>query len=165
MGGVTLLTFPANASFRTLEPVMTTLPTTEAVPPPPPDDLRSRSVAMHDDPRFRELRRRLLRFVVPMTFAFLAWYLLYVVMSGSARGVLDTRVVGSVNLALVFGVLQFVSTFGIAWWYSLYANRSFDPLADELRAELMREGPPGPDGEDRTPDGDSGAVPAQEGHS
>lgn len=163
---------------------MTTQPTTEAVPPPPPDDLRSRSVAMHEDPRFQELKRRLLRFVVPMTIAFLAWYLLYVVMSGYARGVLDTQVVGSVNIALIFGVLQFVSTFGIAIWYSLYANRRFDPLADELRAELMRgldddgkgDGQDGPAGQDAPPapagagvrddDGDEGGtVPAQEGRS
>lgn len=115
---------------------MTTLPSTSEAQQPPPNDLRARSVAMHTDPRFEELRGRLLRFVVPMSVAFLAWYLLYVVMSAYARGVMGTQLVGSVNVALVFGVLQFASTFGIAIWYSRYANRRLDPLADELREEL-----------------------------
>jgi uncharacterized membrane protein (DUF485 family) len=118
---------------------MTTLPTMSEAQPPPPNDLRARSVVMHTDPRFEELRSRLLRFVVPMTVAFLGWYLLYVVMSGYARGVMGTQVVGSVNVALLFGVLQFVSTFAIAIWYSRYANRRLDPLAEELRGELVPE--------------------------
>jgi uncharacterized membrane protein (DUF485 family) len=120
--------------------------TTDSVPAggdprAPGGDLESRSVAMHDDPRFRELRGRLLRFVVPLTIAFLTWYLLYVVMSVYGRGVMDNKVAGHFNVALVFGLLQFVSTFGIAIWYSRYAGRRLDPLADELRAEL--EGTPG----------------------
>ncbi|RMI45861.1 DUF485 domain-containing protein [Streptomyces triticirhizae] len=103
-------------------------------------DLEARSAAMHADPRFDELRRRLLRFVVPASIAFFAWYLLYVLMSAYARGVMSTEVVGSANIALFFGLLQFVTTFGIAILYSRYANRRYDPLADELRDEL--EGQP-----------------------
>src|SRR5690606_8044306 len=105
-------------------------------PGPSGNDLEVRSVAMHDDPRFRELRSRLLRFVFPLSIGFLTWYLLYVVMSVYARDFMATKVVGSVNIALVFGLLQFVSTFGIAIWYSRYAGRRLDPLADQLRQEL-----------------------------
>ena len=93
-------------------------------------------VAMHSDPRFLDLKRRLTGFVFPASVAFLAWYLLYVVMSVYARGVMSTVLFGDVNVALVFGVLQFVTTFGIAILYSRYANRRLDPVADELRAEL-----------------------------
>ncbi|WP_129841010.1 DUF485 domain-containing protein [Streptomyces sp. RFCAC02] len=103
---------------------------------PPGGDLEARSAAMHDDPRFRELRSRLVRFVLPASVVFLAWYLLYVLMSAYARGVMAHKIVGSANVALVFGLLQFVTTFGIAILYSRYAGRRFDPLADELRAEL-----------------------------
>ncbi|MBL1065589.1 DUF485 domain-containing protein [Streptomyces sp. 7-21] len=119
--------------------------TTRSVPegtePPPGEDLTARSVAMHDDPRFHDLRARLLRFVVPVSIGFLAWYLLYVLMSAYARGVMATDIVGSFNVALVFGLLQFVTTFGIAIAYSRYAGRRFDPLADELRGELESGGP------------------------
>lgn len=117
--------------------------TTDSVPEatqPPDDDLAVRSTAMHDDPRFRELRSRLLRFVVPASIAFLAWYLLYVLMSAFARDVMSTEVIGSFNVALLFGMLQFVSTFGIAVWYSRYTHRRFDPLAAQLREELETGG-------------------------
>jgi uncharacterized membrane protein (DUF485 family) len=36
---------------------------------------------------------------------------------------------------LVFGLLQFLSTFLIAWMYSRYANRELDPIAGKLDRE------------------------------
>lgn len=93
-------------------------------------------LAMEQDPRFVELRRRFRAFAFPMTVAFLVWYLVYVLMSAYARGFMDTKLVGNINVALVFGLLQFASTFLIAWLYSRYAARQLDPTADELRAEL-----------------------------
>lgn len=91
---------------------------------------------------FQELRRRFRRFAFPMTAAFLSWYLLYVVLSGWARGFMGTELVGSINIALVFGLLQFVSTFGIAYLYSRHAERRLDPLADKVRADILAEGTP-----------------------
>jgi uncharacterized membrane protein (DUF485 family) len=38
---------------------------------------------------------------------------------------------------LLLGLLQFVSTFLIAWYYSRYAARRLDPLADQIGAELQ----------------------------
>jgi uncharacterized membrane protein (DUF485 family) len=70
-----------------------------------------------------------------MTAAFLAWYLLYVVLSGWARGFMNTKLFGNINVALVFGLLQFVSTFLIAWAYARHADRKLDPLARKLRDE------------------------------
>ncbi|RKN46753.1 DUF485 domain-containing protein [Streptomyces hoynatensis] len=118
---------------------MTTSPTSEGSEPPLAVT-EARAVAMHDDPRFRELRARLVRFVLPASVVFLAWYLLYVLLSAYADGLMSTKVVGNANVALFFGLLQFVTTFGIAILYSRYANRSLDPLADELRAELEGSG-------------------------
>ncbi len=83
-------------------------------------------------PEFAQLRSRYRGFVVPATAAFLAWYLLYVVMSNWAAGFMNTQVVGNINVALVFGLLQFVTTFGLAWVYSRYSNAKLDPLAREL---------------------------------
>lgn len=96
----------------------------------------STSTSTAYDPRFRRLRGRHRGFAFPMTVAFLAWYLLYVVLSAYARDFMATRVAGHVNLALVLGLGQFVSTFLIAAAYARYAQRRLDPLADELRAEL-----------------------------
>jgi uncharacterized membrane protein (DUF485 family) len=96
--------------------------------------------AMAATPEFDGLRRSLRSFVFPMTVAFLTWYLLYVVLSAYARGFMGARIVGNINVAFVFGILQFVSTFGIAWLYSRYAAAKIDPVADRLRAELEAPG-------------------------
>ncbi len=88
---------------------------------------------------FQQLKRSLRRFVFPATAAFLAWYLLYVLMSAYARGFMDNQLFGNINVAYVFGLLQFVSTFGLAFLYSRYAAKHFDPTADRIRERL--EGP------------------------
>lgn len=117
----------------------TTQPPADAREPDQRADLASRSAALHDDPRFRELRGRLLRFVIPASAGFLGWYLLYVLMSAYARGFMSTKVVGDANVALIFGLMQFVTTFGIAMLYSRHADRRLDPVADRLRKELEGE--------------------------
>jgi uncharacterized membrane protein (DUF485 family) len=89
---------------------------------------------LHDSPDFDDLRRRYLRFVVPWTVAFLSWYLLYVIMSNWAGDFMAIKVIGNINVALIFGLLQFVSTFLIAWLYARYMDRNVDPLARRLVA-------------------------------
>jgi uncharacterized membrane protein (DUF485 family) len=88
---------------------------------------------------FAQLRRSMRRFVVPMTAAFLGWYGLYVLMSAYARDFMTTKVAGNVNVALVFGLLQFVSTFLIAWLYARFADRHLDPVAERLRLRLAAD--------------------------
>ena len=85
---------------------------------------------------FAGLRRALRRFVFPMTAAFFLWYALYVLLSAYARGFMAIKLIGNINVALVLGLLQFVSTFVIAWIYSRYADKHLDPVADKIRAEL-----------------------------
>ena len=87
---------------------------------------------LSESAEFEELRSRFRRFVVPATIAFMAWYLLYVVMSNWANDFMSTQVVGNVNVAVVFGLLQFASTFLIAILYGRYMNDRVDPLAREL---------------------------------
>ena len=87
---------------------------------------------LHASSEFRELKRRYRGFVFPATVAFLSWYLLYVVLSNWAGGFMSTKVVGNINVALVFGLLQFASTFALAWVYSRYSTERLDPLAREL---------------------------------
>ena len=85
---------------------------------------------------FAALRRRFRNFVVPTTVAFLAWYFLYVLLSTYAPSVMETRVFGDVNLGIVLGLGQFVSTFLITQLYVRHAARSTDPIADEMRERL-----------------------------
>ncbi|POM23065.1 hypothetical protein BTM25_52710 [Actinomadura rubteroloni] len=100
--------------------------------PSAPDQAAFLSLA--ESPEFARLRSAFRRFVLPMTVAFLVWYLLYVVLSAYARGFMGTKVVGNINVALVFGLLQFVSTFLIAWSYERYARRRLEPLAAAVGA-------------------------------
>jgi uncharacterized membrane protein (DUF485 family) len=87
-------------------------------------------------PEFTELRRRFRSFAVPMTVAFLAWYLLYVLLSTYAHDFMATKVFGNVNIGILLGLGQFVTTFLITTLYVRHAGRSTDPIADEMRGRL-----------------------------
>ena len=91
---------------------------------------------VQDSDEFVELRRRFRRFVFPLTAGFLAWYFLYAVLSAYAHDFMATKVVGNINVGVIFGVLQFVSTFAITMWYVRWADREFDPTADALRERI-----------------------------
>jgi uncharacterized membrane protein (DUF485 family) len=85
---------------------------------------------------FGRLRKTLRGFVFPVTIAFFLWYALYVFLSAYARGFMGAKIVGNINVGLVFGLLQFVSTFLIAWWYARWASRKLGPLADQIRERI-----------------------------
>jgi len=46
---------------------------------------------------------------------------------------------GNINIGLIFGLLQFVSTFAITIAYVRWADRNFDAAAEKLR-DHMDEG-------------------------
>ncbi|MCV2490543.1 DUF485 domain-containing protein [Geodermatophilus sp. YIM 151500] len=87
-------------------------------------------------PEFQELKRRFRAFAFPMTVAFLVWYLLYVLLSTYAPDFMGTPVFGDVNVGILFGLAQFVSTFAITHVYVAHANKRTDPIADEMRERL-----------------------------
>jgi uncharacterized membrane protein (DUF485 family) len=93
-------------------------------------------LAAQRSPEFVELKRRFRRFAFPMTVAFLVWYLLYVLLSTYASDFMSTQVFGNVNVGLLFGLLQFVSTFAITHLYVAHADKNTDPIADEMRNRL-----------------------------
>jgi uncharacterized membrane protein (DUF485 family) len=95
--------------------------------------------AVQQSEEFARLRHALRSFIFPMTVAFFLWYALYVLLSAYARGFMSVKLIGNINVALIFGLLQFATTFLIAWYYSRYAARKLDPLADEIRAKLDKE--------------------------
>ena len=86
--------------------------------------------------RFQELRQRHRSFVFPMALAFLLWYFAYVLLADYAAGFMSTKVWGNINVGLILGLLQFVSTFAITGWYVSYSNRRLDPIAAEIRNEI-----------------------------
>jgi len=82
---------------------------------------------------FQEVRSRYLRFVVPGVAVFFVWYLAYLVTATTAPGLMAHPVVGAMNVAMLAGLGQFLSTFLFAWAYARHARLRRDRAALELR--------------------------------
>ncbi|WP_308797512.1 DUF485 domain-containing protein [Agromyces silvae] len=95
--------------------------------------------AVQESPEFQQLRRRHRRFVFPVLGACLVWYLAYVLLAVYAHDLMSTRVWGSVNLAMVLGLAQVITTFAVTTWYVSFANRRLDPLAGQIRDEILAD--------------------------
>ncbi|MFE0516117.1 DUF485 domain-containing protein [Streptomyces sp. NPDC058964] len=85
---------------------------------------------------FGDLRRSYRSFAFPLTIAFIAWYLLYVLLSNYAGDFMGTKVAGNINVALVLGLAQFLTTFLIAWWYARHAAARLDPKAEAIKSRM-----------------------------
>lgn len=86
--------------------------------------------------RFQELKHKHRSFVFPLAVAFLLWYFAYVLLADYAHEFMSTRVFGNINVGLLLGLGQFVTTFAITTWYVSYANKKLDPIAEEIRNDL-----------------------------
>src|SRR5689334_24883456 len=79
--------------------------------------------AVQASPEFQRLRRTHRSFVFPVLGACLAWYFAYVLLASYAHDFMSTRVFSSVNIAMVLGLAQAVTTFAVTLWYVHYANQ------------------------------------------
>jgi uncharacterized membrane protein (DUF485 family) len=109
--------------------------------PPPSRAARSlpsteEFTAVQESAEFGELRRSHRSFAFPLTVAFIAWYLVYVLLSNYAGDFMGTKLFGNVNVALVLGLAQFLTTFLIAWWYSRHAAAQLDPKAEAIKSRM-----------------------------
>jgi uncharacterized membrane protein (DUF485 family) len=93
-------------------------------------------VEMQESAEFGELRRSHRSFAFPLTVGFILWYLLYVLLSNYAGDFMGHKLFGNVNVALVLGLAQFLTTFLIAWWYSRHAATQLDPKADAIKSRM-----------------------------
>ncbi|WP_367324149.1 DUF485 domain-containing protein [Streptomyces sp. HUAS ZL42] len=109
---------------------------------PPPSKTQTRLptteefVEVQESADFGELRRSYRSFAFPLTVAFIAWYLLYVLLSNYAGDLMGTKVFGNINIALVLGIAQFLTTFLIAWWYARHAAAKLDPKAEAIKSRM-----------------------------
>ncbi|MER5358934.1 DUF485 domain-containing protein [Streptomyces sp. NPDC002785] len=111
---------------------------TPAGPPGPADPRCGHSAAdiymeVQRSEAFQEVRRRYRRFVIPATLAFLVWYLAYVVAAITAPGLMARPVAGAVNVAMVVGLGQFLTTFLLTGAYARHARLRRDRAALDLR--------------------------------
>ncbi|QTX05844.1 DUF485 domain-containing protein [Agromyces archimandritae] len=95
--------------------------------------------AVQKSEEFQTLRSRHRKFVFPVLAVCLVWYLLYVVLAGWATDFMSTPVFGHVNIGIILGLAQVVTTFAVTMWYVSYANKKLDPIAADIRNEIEDE--------------------------
>ncbi len=95
-------------------------------------------IAVEESPQFQELKRKQRSFIFPLAVFFLVWYFVYVLLAAYAHDFMATPVFGAVNIGLLLGLGQFVTTFVITMWYVSYANKTLDPRAQAIREELEK---------------------------
>ncbi|MDK1475950.1 DUF485 domain-containing protein [Streptomyces sp. 549] len=95
-------------------------------------------LAVHRSGAFAEVRRRHRHFVFPAAGLFLGWYLAYVITATAAPGLMAREVAGGpLNIGLLAGLGQFLSTALITWAYAWNAGRRRDRAALDLRWETQ----------------------------
>jgi uncharacterized membrane protein (DUF485 family) len=82
---------------------------------------------------FQEVRSRYRRFVLPGLAVFFTWYVGYVVTATTAPGLMARPVAGVVNVAMLAGLGQFLTTFLFTWAYARHARLRRDRAALDLR--------------------------------
>ena len=95
-------------------------------------------VAMQESADFQELRKRYRGWVLPVAAASLVWYFAYVLLTTYAPGFMSEQVVGNINVGLIAGLLQFVSTFVVTALYIRHADKVLDPASSRLREQFER---------------------------
>lgn len=109
---------------------------TDTSPAQPAQPTTNQFAEVQRSAEFGELRRAHRSFAFPLTIGFIAWYLLYVLLSNYAGGFMGIKLFGNINVALVFGLAQFLTTFLIAWFYSRHATRTLDPKAAVIKSRM-----------------------------
>jgi uncharacterized membrane protein (DUF485 family) len=110
-----------------------TQPVAEATPAPQWEAL-ARSV------EFRRLITAKRNFIIPAVIFFLVYYFALPLSNGLAPGLMNTKVLGNINLAYLFALSEFVMAWILAYVYIRRANRIFDPLAAQVRRLAERMG-------------------------
>lgn len=90
-------------------------------------------VAIRGYPAFEMLRRKQRMFTFPVSALFMAWYLVFVLLAAYSHDFMSIRVLGAINVGMVLGLAQFVSTVLIMLAYCRYARRQLDPVTDQIR--------------------------------
>ena len=113
-----------------------------AVQMPMTDDLITHQTAseLARSPEFRRLITAKRNFIIPAVIFFLVYYFALPLGNGLAPSLMNTKVIGNINLAYLFALSEFVMAWILAAVYIRRANRVFDPLAAAVRRLAARMG-------------------------
>ena len=84
-------------------------------------------VGIEGSPEFRELAAQRRRFLVPATVFFLAFFLVYLLLTAFAQEFMGTEILG-MPLAFLLAVAQVLMTWVITLLYLRASDRTFEPL-------------------------------------
>jgi uncharacterized membrane protein (DUF485 family) len=96
---------------------------------------------IHGHPEFQSLRNGYRRFAAVSTALAVGGFLLYVLLSNFAPGIMNQPLAGHVTLGLALGLGQFAVMGVTAWGYVRRMRTRFDPVAQGLRAQLDQRRP------------------------
>ena len=83
-----------------------------------------------------------LMYLVPMTIIFMVSYIGLTILAGFAKGLMGTKVIGSVNLGFLLIAFNYLLSWVLAIVYGRVAAHKFDPLAARAAAEIIGRGEP-----------------------
>lgn len=93
-------------------------------------------VAAQQSDDYRELRTKFTSFAFPMVATFVGLYFVFVLTATYAPGFMGRKVIGNINIGILFGLLNFFTTYLVTFLYVRHANNNLDPRSTALRARL-----------------------------
>jgi uncharacterized membrane protein (DUF485 family) len=94
--------------------------------------------AIARNPKFIEIHKRKTMFLFGWWIFSTAYYFMLPILAGSAPGLFSVKVIGNINFGYLFALSQFFVSWGIAIYYSSWANKVSDRLTQELIDELKQ---------------------------
>ena len=94
--------------------------------------------AIEADPDFKKLLAAKLRFIIPATIFFVAYYFTLPILVGWWPELMKKEVLGKVNLAYLFALSQFFMAWGLAFLY-VRAAAGWDKSAAALLAKFPKK--------------------------
>lgn len=94
---------------------------------------------MRDSADYQKLRKTFRNFAFPVVTAVLVWYFIYVALSIWAVDFMSLPGWGGLNVGLWLSLAQFPTTWLATWIYVRVADRTLDPMAEDIRNSLEAE--------------------------
>jgi uncharacterized membrane protein (DUF485 family) len=87
-------------------------------------------------PKFVELHSKKRAFLITLWFLGSVMFYLLPICAGYAPELMKIKIFGRLNVCYFFCMLEFVMIWGIAAYYTHKSNTYFDPLTEEVLAEI-----------------------------
>ncbi|MGC9536430.1 DUF485 domain-containing protein [Streptomyces sp. UG1] len=97
---------------------------------PPSDD------NLHPPPELHSIRSARRSFGLAATLVSVGGFLIYVLLSGFAVGMMNQPLFGHLTIGLALGLFQFLLMAVTIWLYVRHMRERVDPVTDRLRAQL-----------------------------